>query len=186
MSQGAQNKVFPTSHTDYTMLNSVLIGLDTFRIGLCCAWLTQSCLTFCDPLDSSSLGSSIHGILWARIWEWIANLFSQRSSLSRDQTCISWLELGSWSNTSNIAEFETTNHISWMYWSHLESSFPCFLSLIHPSFQGIILLLKNICVLVFCSKEKLTYWSLRGKRQKLPKLTDTVCFLLHVLSFSAS
>jgi len=68
MSQGAQNKVFPTSHTDYTMLNSVLIGSDTSRIldvlcvGLCCALLTQSCLTFCDPLDSSALGSSVHGI----------------------------------------------------------------------------------------------------------------------------
>lgn len=61
MSQGAPNKVFPTSHTDCTMLDSILTGSDTFRIVPCCALLTQSCLTFCDPLDSSPLGSSVYG-----------------------------------------------------------------------------------------------------------------------------
>ena len=32
----------------------------------------QSCLTLCDPIDCSPLGSSIHGILQARILEWVA------------------------------------------------------------------------------------------------------------------
>ena len=32
----------------------------------------QSCLTLCDPMDCSLLGSSVHGILQARILEWIA------------------------------------------------------------------------------------------------------------------
>ena len=32
----------------------------------------QSCLTLCDPVDSSLPGSSVHGILQARILEWIA------------------------------------------------------------------------------------------------------------------
>ena len=31
--------------------------------------VTQSCLTLCDPMDCSSPGSSIHGILQARILE---------------------------------------------------------------------------------------------------------------------
>ena len=32
----------------------------------------QSCLTLCDPVDSSPPGSSVHGILQARILEWVA------------------------------------------------------------------------------------------------------------------
>ena len=36
----------------------------------------QSCLTLCDPIDGSPLGSSIHGILQARTLEWVAISFS--------------------------------------------------------------------------------------------------------------
>ena len=32
--------------------------------------VTQLCLTLCDPTDYSPPGSSVHGILWARILEW--------------------------------------------------------------------------------------------------------------------
>ena len=32
----------------------------------------QSCLTLCDPMDSSPPGSSVHGIHQARILEWVA------------------------------------------------------------------------------------------------------------------
>ena len=32
----------------------------------------QSCPTLCDPIDSSSPGSSVPGILQARILEWVA------------------------------------------------------------------------------------------------------------------
>ena len=31
----------------------------------------QSCLTLCDPMDCSPPGSSVHGILQARILEWV-------------------------------------------------------------------------------------------------------------------
>ena len=34
--------------------------------------VTQSCLTPCDPMHCSSPGSSVHGILQARILEWVA------------------------------------------------------------------------------------------------------------------
>ena len=44
----------------------------------------QSCLTLCDPMDCSLSGSSIHGILQARILEWIAIPFSRGSSQPRD------------------------------------------------------------------------------------------------------
>ena len=36
----------------------------------------QSCPTLCDPTDGSLPGSSIHGILQARILEWVAISFS--------------------------------------------------------------------------------------------------------------
>ena len=36
----------------------------------------QSCLTLCDPIDSSPPGSPIPGILQARILEWVAISFS--------------------------------------------------------------------------------------------------------------
>ena len=36
----------------------------------------QSCLTLCDPIDGSPSGSSVPGILQARILEWVAISFS--------------------------------------------------------------------------------------------------------------
>ena len=36
----------------------------------------QSCLTLCDPIDGSPPGSSVHGILQARVLEWVAISFS--------------------------------------------------------------------------------------------------------------
>ena len=40
------------------------------------AKLLQSCLALCDPIDGSPPGSSVPGILQARILEWVANSFS--------------------------------------------------------------------------------------------------------------
>ena len=47
--------------------------------------VAQLCLTLCDSLDCSLPNSSIHGILQARILEWVAISFSRGSSRSRDQ-----------------------------------------------------------------------------------------------------
>ena len=43
----------------------------------------------CDTLDCSPQGSSIHGILQARILEWVAISFSRGSSRPRDRTHVS-------------------------------------------------------------------------------------------------
>ena len=48
-----------------------------------------SCLTHCDPMDCSLQGSSVHGILQARVLEWVAISFSRGSSWPRDRTQIS-------------------------------------------------------------------------------------------------
>ena len=41
----------------------------------------QSCLTLCDPADGSPPGSSVPGILPARILEWVAISFSNACML---------------------------------------------------------------------------------------------------------
>ena len=43
----------------------------------------------CDPVDCSPPSSSIHGILKARILEWVAISFSRGSSRPRDRTQVS-------------------------------------------------------------------------------------------------
>ena len=49
----------------------------------------QLCSTLCDPMDCSPPGSSVHGILQARILEWVAMPFSRESSWPRGRTQIS-------------------------------------------------------------------------------------------------
>ena len=45
-----------------------------------------SCLTFCNFMDCSPPGFSVHGILQARIQKWVAIPFSRGSSWPRDRT----------------------------------------------------------------------------------------------------
>ena len=52
------------------------------------------CCTLCDPIDHSPPGSSVHGILQARILEWVLFLPSRGSSQLRDQTCVSCFAAG--------------------------------------------------------------------------------------------
>ena len=53
--------------------------------------------TLCDPIDYSLPGSSVHGILQARVPEWVGIPFSWGSYPPRDQTCISYVScIGRW------------------------------------------------------------------------------------------
>ena len=56
--------------------------------------VAQSCLTLFDPRDYSPPGSSVHGILQARILEWVVISFSRGSSWPRDRTWVSCI--GRW------------------------------------------------------------------------------------------
>ena len=51
--------------------------------------VAQLCPTLCDPKDCSLPGSSVHGILQARILEWVAISLSRGSSPPRDRTQVS-------------------------------------------------------------------------------------------------
>ena len=53
---------------------------------LCVCSFAQPCLTLCDPMDCSLLGSSVHGILQARMLRWVAMPFSRGSSQPKSRT----------------------------------------------------------------------------------------------------
>ena len=53
--------------------------------------LTKSCLTLCDPMKGDRPGSSVHGVLQAKLLESVAMPFSRESSRPRDQTQVSYI-----------------------------------------------------------------------------------------------
>ena len=91
--------------------------------------VTQSCLTLCNPMDNT-----VHGILRARILEWVACPFSRGSSQPRDQTqvsCIAGRFFTSWA--SRLLFFSLTKFLwdssRWLYGSKVHS---CLLLCIVP------------------------------------------------------
>ena len=48
----------------------------------------QSYLTLLGPMDCRPLSSSVHGIFWTKILEWVATSYSRESSQPRDRTHI--------------------------------------------------------------------------------------------------
>ena len=55
----------------------------------------QSCLTFCDSMDCSLPGSSIHGIFQAKVPEWVAISFSMLFLELHIHTIIQYVACGS-------------------------------------------------------------------------------------------
>ena len=77
--------------------------------------VAQSCPTLCDPMDCSPPGSSVHGILQARILEWVAMPSSRGSSPAKDQSQVShiagrfltiWATKEAQTETSGLSEQE--------------------------------------------------------------------------------
>ena len=60
---------FPISLAEGTIFSPLYVGVKVL--------VTQSCLTLCDSMDCSPPSSSVHGVLQARILEWIAFPFSR-------------------------------------------------------------------------------------------------------------
>ena len=85
--QMSQNKVIPSlysvvyRHTQwYAGKCLTTSSLKKKEAKICrhyCCLFTQLCLALCDPMDCSRPGSSVHGILQARIVEWVAISFSR-------------------------------------------------------------------------------------------------------------
>ena len=76
-----------TKHTKTHRKKILMFNIPQVRHCVC-VLVTQLCPTLCNPMDCSSPGSSVLGILQARILEWVAIPFS-RSSWPRNQTQVS-------------------------------------------------------------------------------------------------
>ena len=63
-----------------------------------CAQSLQSCLTLCNSMDHDLPGSSVHGILQARILEWVAISFSS-DKVSEVMKWVKW-----WSEWSEVSQ----------------------------------------------------------------------------------
>ena len=75
-----------------------MVSISSYTIFFLACVFVLSCfsrgLTLHDPMDYSPPGSSVHGILQARILEWVAIPFSRGSSQPRDGTQVSYIASG--------------------------------------------------------------------------------------------
>ena len=72
----------PSSHLILCQQSNSVINIYTCLVA-------RSCSTPCDPMDCNPPGSSTHGILQARILEWVAMTFSRQTSQPGDRTHMS-------------------------------------------------------------------------------------------------
>ena len=70
----------------------------------------QLCLTFCEPMNCSPPGSSLHRIHQARILEWVAICYSRGSSQPRDWT----LHLLHWQADSPLCYWEAKHYVGFL------------------------------------------------------------------------
>ena len=112
--------------------------------------VAQSCRTLCDPLGCSPPGSSVPGVLQARILEWVAVSFSRGSSQPRNQTQVSCM----------VGRFYTV-------WATREASCP----------HRVFYLSLNLCIcqilnwLISCHSSIYC-----GRRERSSKIVDSVYF----------
>ena len=82
-------------------------------------WVTQSCPTLCDPVDRNPPGSSVHGILQARILEWVATFSSRRNEWGQFRAKLfvrcCWL----WTAKGWIRRMGWTSASSWWFMNYL-------------------------------------------------------------------
>ena len=112
--------------------------------------VAQSCPTLCDPMDCSPPGSSVHGILQARVLKWVAVSFSRGSSQPRDQTqvsCIAGRFFTHWAGPQNV-------HSSSAHQSGLGMS-PSSLSCNFPGRR----IRRPVFLSPRCSEESVGYWA---------------------------
>ena len=76
----------------------------------------QSYLTLCEPTVCSPPGSSVQGILQARILEWVAIPFSRSSPWPKDRTWVSCIAGGFFTTWTTR---EAQMNIVWKYKPHL-------------------------------------------------------------------
>ena len=89
--------------------------------------ITKSCLTLRNTMECSPPGSSVYGILQARILEWVAICFSRGRSQPRDPTLISYTGrrvLYHWVTRGPLSTFITTSHTRNLDWETTSKNSP--------------------------------------------------------------
>ena len=103
--------------------------------------VTKSCPTFCNPMDCSLPGSSVHGILQARILEWVAISFSRCIPLSLAfEFCKTWeaenvfkfVGIYVWACSSLCMDY-LKYYLNWIFSVYLYDHFNFFILLIYFS-----------------------------------------------------
>ena len=100
--------------------------------------VAQSCPTLCHPMNCSPPGSSVHGLLQARILEWVAMPSSRGSSQPRDRTQVSCIADGfltvpriciytchpvtPWWSLSGVSTDHTGQYHTWSVWVYYTHS----------------------------------------------------------------
>ena len=82
---------FPVLYSKFSLVIYFIFVCVCVCVRACTHVLTQSLLTLCDSMDCIMHGSSVYGLLQARILEWFAISFSRGSSLPRDHTLVSYV-----------------------------------------------------------------------------------------------
>ena len=98
--------------------------------------VAQSCPTLCNFKDCGLAGSSVHGILRARIMEWAAISFSRRSSRHMDRFWVSCIVGGFFTNWATREWEKCKSKLQWGITSHW-SEWPSFKSWIINAGKGV-------------------------------------------------
>ena len=86
--------IYSVTYACNEIKTSFIILGEYWKACVCMCLVAQLCPTLCDPMDCSPPASSVHGILQARILEWVAMPSSKVSSQSRDGTQVSFIAGG--------------------------------------------------------------------------------------------
>ena len=101
--------------------------------------VAQSCLTLYDPRNCSLSGASVHGILQARVLEWVAIPLSRGSSQPRDWTQVSCIagrffyHLSHQGRSSVYSRDEKLSSCSTQFWGNWSEAQVSWLSKPFPS-----------------------------------------------------
>ena len=129
--------------------NNIFLRLNFKTWDALCAKSLQSWLIFCNPMDYSPPGSSVHGIFQAIILEWVAMPSSRGSSPPRDRTHLLCLQhlTGGFFTTSATWEALSCSLVE--YYSEFFCSKSCLKFILYVSSDLYILgLFKNISIVV--------------------------------------
>ena len=122
--------------------------------------VTQSCQTLWDPMDCSPPGSFIHGILQARVWEWVAIPFSRGSSQPRDWSWVSHITgrfFNIWSTREAL--MENSFFTEYILWACITYRQCCYIQVCHPCPRGSYTLDEE--TQKWSSKRIITFWVMK-------------------------